>query len=295
MRILQGHKCAVLALTFSPDGRWLASRDKEGGLRLWEPAEGYRDRCLCPSRPDYRWGNERLAFSGDGRTLASRGCEGLQLWDSEAGLLRATLRQAERGLFPDLALAGDRLVANRGWSLDEGDVLRQWDVSSAQEGPPLRVLQGHETLLCLAFEPSGKRLACGNGLILDAQSGSEKLRLPFSAGSLLAWSAGRALLASRDANRANCVHVFDPDSGKKVATVSLPSKHVQDLAFTPDGRLLLTVSNEQTAKLWDTETWQERDTLAWGVGKLKSVAVAPDGMCAAAGGERGKIVVWDLD
>jgi hypothetical protein len=31
------------------------------------------------------------------------------------------------------------------------------------------------------------------------------------------------------------------------------------------------------------------------IGRLRSVAFSPDGMLAAVGGDRGKIVLWDVD
>jgi hypothetical protein len=33
----------------------------------------------------------------------------------------------------------------------------------------------------------------------------------------------------------------------------------------------------------------------WDMGRLRSVAFSPDGMLAAAGNDKGKIVVWDVD
>jgi hypothetical protein len=35
--------------------------------------------------------------------------------------------------------------------------------------------------------------------------------------------------------------------------------------------------------------------IAWDIGRLRSVAFSPDGMLAAGAGDKGKIVVWDVD
>ncbi len=99
----------------------------------------------------------------------------------------------------------------------------------------------------------------------------------------MVYSAGRTLF------------VWDVASAREVAQLHLESKHFMDAAFTPDGRRLLTVSKEGTARVWDTATWACERTLAWDVGPLRAVAVAPDGSRAAAAGDTGRVVVWDLD
>ncbi len=48
-------------------------------------------------------------------------------------------------------------------------------------------------------------------------------------------------------------------------------------------------------KLYDTTTWQVARTFAWEIGRLRSVAFAPDGCRAAVGSDKGRILLWDLD
>ena len=71
--------------------------------------------------------------------------------------------------------------------------------------------------------------------------------------------------------------------------------HFTAIAFHPNGRFLLAASNDQTVKLYDTTTWEPARAFTWSVGRMRSVCFSPDGTLAAAGSERGKIVVWDVD
>jgi WD40 repeat protein len=80
-----------------------------------------------------------------------------------------------------------------------------------------------------------------------------------------------------------------------VAELLQKRKHILSGAFTPDGRWFLTASNEETVKCWDAATWTLKREYAWEIGGLRSVAVAPDGMTAAAGGDKAAIVLFDLD
>jgi WD40 repeat protein len=96
------------------------------------------------------------------------------------------------------------------------------------------------------------------------------------------------------AHHSSSLYVWAP-GGKveKVRTGVL--KHYRAIAFHPDGRHLLAGNNDTTARLIDTQTWQVVRQYTWDVGSLAAVAVSPDGALAAAGGDRGQVVVWDLD
>jgi WD40 repeat protein len=72
-------------------------------------------------------------------------------------------------------------------------------------------------------------------------------------------------------------------------------KEFTGLAFHPSGRYLAATSNDATVKYYETATWQVARSFGWDIGRQRSVAFSPDGMLAAVGGDKGKIVVWDVD
>ena len=82
----------------------------------------------------------------------------------------------------------------------------------------------------------------------------------------------------------NVINVTNADTGADVKQLALARKHVQDCTFSPDGRFLVAVSNEASVRVWETETWTEQQ-LAWGIGKLKCVCFAPDGLRTACASE----------
>ena len=107
-------------------------------------------------------------------------------------------------------------------------------------------------------------------------------------------SADRRLIAVR---RGIWAAVFQSDDmGAEPITLRNDSrKEFTGLAFHPSGRFLAATSNDVTVKLYETATWAVAAAFNWDIGRLRSVAFSPDGMLAAAGGDKGKIVIWDVD
>jgi WD40 repeat protein len=71
--------------------------------------------------------------------------------------------------------------------------------------------------------------------------------------------------------------------------------HGTGIAFHPSGRYLAATSNDATVKLYDTSTWEVTRTFTWEIGRMRSIAFSPDGTLAAAGSDKGQVVVWDVD
>jgi WD40 repeat protein len=70
--LLEWHTEPVSALHYQPEGDWLASGARDGGIAVWSPTQ----RQSQVSRAKISSGVTRMAWSSDGKLLAATGEEG---------------------------------------------------------------------------------------------------------------------------------------------------------------------------------------------------------------------------
>ena len=113
--------------------------------------------------------------------------------------------------------------------------------------------------------------------------------LPADRDSDVAWSLdGSAFVISRF-RRADVYRSAD------LAPVATMPTGEFAAALSADGRLALTEGPTSSVCLWDVAAGREAARWDFGIGVVRGVSFAADGLTAAAGGSRGKVVVWDLD
>ena len=70
---------------------------------------------------------------------------------------------------------------------------------------------------------------------------------------------------------------------------------MSSLAFSPDGKTLVSGSYDGAARLWDVTTQQQiGDPLNGHDGVIRSVAFSPDGKTLVSGGADGTARLWDV-
>ena len=223
LTILKGHLNKVRCITFSPDGKTLASGGSErssGGnkrpttIRLWNVLTGE----LKNTFTGHTDGVHCIAFSPDGKTLASGGGDStIRFWDPHTGQQRTTLIGHEGPVVriafsPDgktLASTTGNITYRRVKNPDYAIWL--WDINT---GKHKNTYLGHtEEVISIAFSPDGKTLAS----------------------------------ASKDTT----IRLWDIQTGKLMTTFTGDGKEVSSVAFSPDGKMLASSHQIGTILLWD--------------------------------------------
>ena len=286
---LREHKGGVNSVAFSPDGRFLASgsgADWQGEVRLW-------DLATWTSVAIEQFATVRsVAFSPDGRFLASGsglGWKGeVKLWDLVTGV--TWTEQPEQSAFiwsvafsPNgrlLFLAWTRGVVREGvgiWGFFQR--IPPWPVGKIQA-----MALARQGILALAD-------SAGAVGLYDLYTGAFRGLLPVAANAL-AFSQDGGLLAAAVGSTAM---VWDSTHMTHVATLTGHTGRIRALAFSPDGSLLATGSEDDTAALWNLTTGERQTVLSGHKGDVVWVAFSPDGRLVASASTDWTASIWNTN
>jgi WD40 repeat protein len=215
LKTLEGHTGPISSLSWTRDGKVLASASHDKTINLWQAASGkllhtlkeHTGPVLCVAwSPD----GKTLASGGGSPNLAAGGDNNVRLWQlsgAPAGILAghtkpvSALAWSPRG---NLLASGSADNTVRFWHPDKGDFLRE--------------LAGPRPILALAFSPDGSLLAGGTT--------DEAVRL---------WQTSNGAQINQ--------RIMSPGSPPTTTSV----------AWSPDGLLLFVGRGNHTAQLWNLQ------------------------------------------
>ncbi|WP_414584745.1 eIF2A-related protein [Scytonema sp. PCC 10023] len=286
---------SVLSVTFSPDGKLLATGDVDGIIRLWQ-VTNCQQLLTLKGHCGWVWA---IAFSPDGRTLASSGNDfSVRLWDVASGRCVRVLQEHTSGVW-SVSFSPDGKTLASG---SQDSSVRLWDVT---DGACLRAWHGHAgSVWTVTFSPDGRTLASGSQdssvRLWDAKTGHCVGALHGHSGGVrsLAWSPDGQTLAS--GSHDSTVRLWDVRSGvelKDATSVHILHGHsteVRSVAWSPDGRTLASGSNDSSVRLWDVASGTCLRGLQGHSSGVRSVAWSPDGRTVVSGSYDASVRLWDV-
>jgi WD40 repeat protein len=292
---LTGHTRLVEAVTFSPDGRTLASCGYDHTIRLWDTSRWSGGE---PAEPEVLAHSSVVfgtAFSSDGSLLAAVGDRFVILWSCRPTYQKRAELVGET--YRAVAFSPDGRTLALG---SEDGKIRLLEVPSMRDR---MTLHGHVgTVRGLAFSPDGKLLVSGGqeGRVVawDVATGIERRVLvpagPAPIQDVVFSPDGRSVCPAEHTSAPSEVPLYDLETGAVRARLPGHPLGVHDVAFSRDGRFLATAGIDHIIRLFDVATAKEVASLKEDRSWLKSIAFSPDGSWLAFARGDESIGLWDM-
>jgi WD40 repeat protein len=283
---------------FSADGRLVAIGDERGRVDLWDANTGKRHKTLRS-----RGSAVRQVSFGPGEVLAIADTEAIRLLrltsankpETFAEKLKLKLEAITLLFSPD----GSYFAANRAVS-----GFRLW------ERPTGMLVWRANPLQCPVFSSDGLLLATGSAnasiFVLDAATGTvrselsvrhEPAALAFAPdGKVLAAALGDKIVLLNLANGRELQRFTAVDAIPQRFGFGMDANphRVRALAFSPDGRLLLSGGSDTGVRVWELATGKEVLRRDGHEGGIDQVAFAPNGRTAFSSADDSLAYIWEL-
>ncbi|MDM8515523.1 protein kinase [Desulfobacterales bacterium HSG16] len=284
---LKGHTSYVESVSFSPDGRLLASGSWDNTIRLWNMKTGRLVNTL-------KWHMshvESVAFSPDGRFMASGSRDNtIIIWNAKSFRLLKILKGHEDSVNSVSFVKDEEIIV----SGSEDNTIRFWKINS---GKLLKKLSDHKTgVSAVAFSRHGQYFAAGSPdgsirfLNLREKQPAKTLMGNNTGINTIAFSNDECMIASGSDD--NMVRIWDVDTCELIHIYRDHARSVRSVAFSPDNSLIVSGGDDQTLRLWNIETGKLIRTISGHLKSVKSVVFSPDGRFIASGSEDNTVRLW---
>ena len=265
--VILGHGDVVTSAAFSPDGQRIVTASDDNTVPIWDAQMGERIVTLS---------GRTAVYSPDGRSIVTSDGDTARIWNADNGKLAMVLRGHRSRVTGAVFSPDGRSVL----TASDDKTARLWSAGT-ETNTQMAVLVAHTGSAGRAvFSPDGRRALTASDdnsvRLWDAEAGRQIATFTRAGSGMAAFSPDGRLVAIPDNNT---VVVRDANTGEREDRIFQGhSAAVQSVAFSADGRRIVTASDDRTARVWDLQTGGQIAALTEHTAPVRSAVFSPDGL-----------------
>ncbi|MBD2677307.1 MULTISPECIES: AAA-like domain-containing protein [Nostoc] len=270
-------------LTFSPDGKIIASGSDDGTIKLW-----HDNGTAIATISEHKNKIKSISFTSDGKIIASASQDGtIKLWQQNGNLIK-TLSE-----YQSLTVGAKFSSDNTLVSVSKDGTVKFWQLDVNQ----IKTISlKSNKITSFNINHNGKILAVGNeegNIEIWKTDGTLITTIPGHTGwvTSISFSADGENIASGSDDQT--IKLWQKD-GTLIKTFEGHTGRINTVSFSRDGKIIASGSSDQTVKIWRLDGTLINTLVGHG-DSVASVAWNPDSKIIASGSEDGIVKLWKLN
>ncbi|KAL6950139.1 ribosome assembly [Hanseniaspora vineae] len=297
---LSGHTNWVLCCSYSPDGKMIATGSMDNTIRLWDSAKG-ESLGSKPLRGHNKWITGlswepyHLVRDGESPRLASSSKDGtIKIWDTTRRVCLYTL-SGHASSVSCVKWGGSNII----YSGSHDKTVRAWDMN--QNGACINVMKSHahwvnhlslstdSALRVGGFDHSSSKINLNS---VDEKKLKEKALQNYEKVAKKNGAFEELMVTCSDDFT---MYLWNPTKqNKPITRMTGHQKLVNHVAFSPDGRYIVSASFDNSIKLWDGRDGKFIATFRGHVAAVYQVSWSSDCRLLVSCSKDTTLKVWDV-